>query len=87
MANACLRVLNRVHDKFIVGAKIHDALIGRDPLRKNIQSGKQICFLARTNLTLLKKAVQVLGCDSPNASQSPSRLPTISFAGVRNSVD
>ncbi|XP_057370798.1 F-box DNA helicase 1-like isoform X2 [Daphnia carinata] len=80
MANSCLSVLNNVNDKCLVGINVRDRLnSATHPLDMALRSGRQFCFLARTNLTLFKKAVQVLGCDVVGNSQKPK--PKIAFAG------
>ena len=84
MAHSCLSVLNNVDDKFLVGSKIQDSLANLNPIStygSSGTSGHPICFLARTNLSLYKKVVQILGCDATSNSQRPK--PKISFAGVR----
>lgn len=82
MANSCLSVLNNVNDKCLVGINVRDRLnSATHPLDVALRSGRQFCFLARTNLTLFKKAVQVLGYDTIGNSQKPK--PKIAFAGVR----
>jgi hypothetical protein len=81
MANSCLSVLNKVNNKCLVGIDVRDALSDADhELHHQMQNGKQICYLARTNLTLFKKVVEVLGCDVASSSQKPKTK--ISFAGV-----
>lgn len=83
MANACLSVLNNVNDKCLVGVDVRDALSdAEDKLGHQFHNGNQICYLARTNLTLFKKVVEVLGCEFANNSQKPK--PKISYAGVRS---
>ncbi|XP_045025569.1 F-box DNA helicase 1 isoform X1 [Daphnia magna] len=80
MANSCLSVLNNVNDKCLVGINVRDRLnSATHPLDVALRSGRQFCFLARTNLTLFKKAVQVLGYDTIGNSQTPK--PKIAFAG------
>lgn len=84
MANSCLSVLNDVNDKCLVGIDVHDALSDADDqLNHQLENDGQICYLARTNLTLFKKVVEVLGCEVASSSQKPK--PKISFAGVRPS--
>jgi hypothetical protein len=84
MANSCLAVLNNVSDKCLVGIDVRDALSNADhQLQHHLQNRDQICYLARTNLTLFKKVVEVLGCDLASSSQKPK--PKISFPGVRPS--
>ncbi len=87
MAHSCLSTLNNVNDKFLMGAKVQDSLTDLDPILTSggsKTSNHQICFLARTNLTLYQKVVQVLGCDSASNSQKPKLK--IAFAGVRKIV-
>ena len=83
MAQSCLSTLNRVNNKFLMGTNVQDALGESNPsVRSNassLTSKKQICYLARTNLALFQKAVQVVGCDS---SSPQKQKPKISFVGV-----
>lgn len=82
MAQACLQVLNNINDRLIMGGKVHDSLGLTDSNGVNLNGpDQQVCYLARTNLKLFMKSVQVLGCDVQRSSQKP--LPKISFVGVR----
>lgn len=77
MANSCLELLNNVKSRCLFGGNIRDAL---GPSEQMSTSRKQKCYLARTNLTIYKKVVQILGLDVSSNSQRPK--PKISFAGV-----
>jgi hypothetical protein len=81
MANSCLSILNNVNDKCLVGIDVHDALSdANDKLNHQLQNNGKICYLARTNLALFKKVVEVIGCEFGSSSQKPK----ISFAGVNS---
>ena len=71
-----------MNDRLIMGGKVHDllGLIDSSTTKMN-DNGQQICYLARTNLKLFMKTVQVLGCDVKRNSQTP--IPKISFVGVK----
>lgn len=73
-----------MNDRYLVGGYVRDSLgstIKKPASIVDVGSQKQMCFLARTNLALFKKAVQVLGCDVSGNSQR--QLPRIAFAGVK----
>lgn len=87
MASSCLSVFKGVTKKNLIGSEIYDSLDrGEVDLTTTFDSlnGRQICFLARTNLGLFKKVIQIIEIltqltTSPNKEKSPLR---ISFAGV-----
>ena len=65
-------------DQCLVGTKIDDCTT---PLASSISvgDGTELCILARTNICLFQKIVQIIECDNPASKRKKLK---IAFVGV-----